>query len=300
MLNQSYSPMTLVFSDQGSTDGTAETIENEVKQYGGPNKTVLLKCPVTRNKGMIGLIDHVNWLHKTLLEMGFDYILQMSADDIAGEHRCKRTMEVLAELDAEGRRPLFFGTAQIFAEEKDIPQLAEDGPQRRVSRWPEQSQWITPIEHLENRVGGSSSNAWDPQLIDAIHPLPPFALVDVFLPFVAALMDSFYFLREFHHVYVDRPDPANTGLEGRRRMAQNEMERMRWKELIHFGLLSNNLLMMERIREMRENPELADDPKLIEINEYLLREQILGQAIGFAQERCNLTLARVPPMPMPI
>ena len=301
MLEQKGDPITLVFSDQSSTDGTAQVIREEVSKYKGPHKTLLLNCPVTKNRGMLGLIDHLNWLHKRLMHEGFDYILQMSADDIAGEDRCQRTIEELRRLDAEeGRRPLFFGTAQIFAEEHELQTIGVEGSQRTVSKWPEQSQWITPIEHLQNRVGGSSSNAWDPNLIEAIYPVRGFALVDVFLPFVAALMGGFYFLREFHHVYVRRPDPANTGLEGRLRMAQNEIERTRWREMIHSQLLTNNLIMLDQIREVRQNPDWAEDPNLVEIEDYLVREEILGQATALAQERCNLTLARVPPMPMPI
>ena len=56
VLAQTYSPMTLVFSDQGSSDGTKEAIEKEVRSYNGPNEIVLLSCPETTNKGMPGLI----------------------------------------------------------------------------------------------------------------------------------------------------------------------------------------------------------------------------------------------------
>jgi hypothetical protein len=76
------------------------------------------------------------------------------------------------------------------------------------------------------QFGGSSTNSWDPQLLESVHPLSPFALVDIFLPFCAAMVNSFYFLKELHHTYIDRPDPNNTGLEGRMRLAANEAERL--------------------------------------------------------------------------
>ena len=306
VLAQTYSPMTFVFSDQGSTDGTKEAIEAEVRSYNGPNKVVLLSCPETEDKGMPGLIAHINWLHS---QLDYDFWITIAADDIALPDRAKRTIETLRELD---RQPLFFATAQIFANESDLVGdevqpgecLGDDGEVLwgvEASAWPKESKWIEPIEHIDTMVGGSSTNAWKPELVESLYPLPPFSLVDVYVPFCAALVDSFYYLKEDHHIYVRRPDPNNTGIEGRVRLAANETERMRYRELAHFGLLSNALLMYVRAKELSEENDASIDHVLVEKTvDFLMRSTIFGQALSFAEARGSLTLNRIPPMPVPI
>lgn len=291
VLAQTYTegPLTYVFSDQGSTDGTREIIEREVQAYNGPHEVKLLSCPDTEFKGMAGLIRHLNWLHS---QLDHDLWIQISADDIAGPERVQRTMETIRELD---RAPLFFGTAQRFASEKD---LRTDETFRHTG-WPLESKWVDPIEHLAKQVGGSSTNAWNPALLEAMHPLPEFALVDIYLPFCAAMIDSFYFLAEVHHTYVERPDPRNTGLEGRARLAANEPERLRWKELCHFQLLSNDFLMLNRVFDMQDDETLRDLPAVKAAEEHL-RSVIFSQALTWSQTRADLTLNRIPPLGLPI
>jgi len=75
---------------------------------------------------MPGLIAHINWLHS---QLDHDLWIQISADDIAGPDRVKRTIETIRELD---RQPLFFGTAQNFASEQEI----REGTVCRETGWP--------------------------------------------------------------------------------------------------------------------------------------------------------------------
>ncbi len=290
VLAQTYSPMTLVFSDQGSSDGTKEAIQKEVQSYNGPNEIVLLSCPETTNKGMPGLIAHINWLHSRL---DHDFWITIAGDDIALPDRAKRTIETLRELD---REPLFFATSQIFANEADL--VGDTAPPNEISAFPKESKWIDPVEHLEKMIGGSSTNAWKPELVESLYPLPDFSLVDVFIPFCASLVDSFYFLREEHHIYVRRPDPNNTGMEGRRRMAANSAERLRYQEIIHFQLLSNVLLMFDRAMLMAQDDAVTDGRAELAVD--YLRGTVFGQALMLAQARADLTLNRIPPMPVPI
>lgn len=290
MLAQTYTrKLTFVFSDQGSTDGTREAIQRELQSYNGSHDTLLLSCPETAYKGMPGLIAHINWLHS---QLDHDFWIQISADDIAGPDRVKRTIQTIRKLD---RQPLFFGTSQHFATEQEL----RSNEVTRKTGWPTESKWIEPIEHLEKQVGGSSTNSWDPRLLESVHPLSPFALVDIFLPFCAAMVDSFYFLDEIHHIYVDRPDPNNTGLEGRMRLAANEAEKMRYTELCHYALLSNDLLMLDKVLDMQDDEVLREDSTVQKVRDHL-HNTVLGQALSWANVRSDLTMRRIPPMGMPV
>lgn len=233
ILRQTYAPMDLVFSDQGSTDGTMEIMKREAQAYNGPNKVIFLECDRTERRGMHGLVDHLNWIHSRLDN---EFWLISSADDLCSPRRAERTMQVLDGLD---RKPLWFGTTMCFGNSSD-----EDAPIDGATAWPQVSKWVTPGEHLEYRVGGGATNAWSPELIEAVGGrIPDHCLLDMYLPFEAALRDRFYFLREELGIYIRRNDPNNTGLETRMKHAKDETELEQLFELAGYQLTQNAVMI---------------------------------------------------------
>jgi len=287
VLAQDYSPMTLVFSDQMSEDGTFDIIKAETAKYNGPNEILLLQCPKTEHRGMPGLLDHINWLHSRL---DFDYWITMAGDDLAYPMRARRVMDVVEE-----HKPLYVATCQNFANHNE---LIRDGVADSVTAYPNESRFVNPVECISEMVGGSTSNAWNPELLEEFGPLPYHALVDVYVPFCAAMKQSMYYIHEPLHIYVRRPDDNNTGLEGRIRQASGDAEVVRVQELMMYQLCANHILMMKTAEGFYDRNQDRDD-----INNDLLPflyTKIMAQAAGWATKRLTLSMNNIPPMGLPI
>lgn len=197
---QTYSPMEIVLSDQGSTDGTLELLERLAAEYSGPNTVRVLRCPDTADRGMAGLNAHLAWLMKTL---ECDYFIQCSDDDYSEPERTAKSVEALERTGAD-----MVGCALHFAEPGERPR----------GRSSYQREGFVSIEALiMDKVGGSSGHAWRRTLWDRVLPVPSLCGVDVWLPMMAALLGGFYFINTPLHTYVQHADPHNTGYEGMQR-----------------------------------------------------------------------------------
>ena len=86
VLNQSYSPLEIIISDDCSTDSTYNLILKRVQNYHGPHK-----INVNRNNINLGLIQHVNVLMSMVKT---DYVIVGAGDDISVE---TRTEKIVAE-----------------------------------------------------------------------------------------------------------------------------------------------------------------------------------------------------------
>lgn len=75
-LNQTYSPLEIIISDDCSTDNTFEIIENTVKSYIGPHKII-----VNKNKKNLGLGPHFSMVCSSI-STG-DYLVVTAGDDIS-------------------------------------------------------------------------------------------------------------------------------------------------------------------------------------------------------------------------
>ncbi len=278
ILAQDYSPMNIYFSDQGSTDNTRAAIEHTVNGYNGPNKVRILDCPVTEAKGMAGLISHINWLHDHLDE---EFWITCAADDIDRPGRARRTMETLRDLD---KVPLFFGTQQSFMD----AQMRDTG----ITAVPRESRYITVQENISDKVGGSCSGAWSAELWQKYGPWPAQALTDIYFPHCAALDNSFYYLNENLHAYVNRGDPHNTGLGQLREMAHDEAESDQILELTLFQLGANIHLCLQAAMAQYEKTQREDLWEIINF----LGSSCVSQLGGWANTRQHLTEQRIRPL----
>jgi len=89
-LNQTYSPLEIIFSDDNSPDDTFKIIQEAVKDYNGPHKIVL-----NRNEKNLRIGGHISkvWFN---LAKG-DWIVVSAGDDISLPNRVERLMEFANE-----------------------------------------------------------------------------------------------------------------------------------------------------------------------------------------------------------
>jgi glycosyltransferase involved in cell wall biosynthesis len=162
-LAQTYSPLQIVFSDDCSTDGTFEIIQEALKGYSGPHTIVL-----NRNDRNLGISEHVN----RIIELATgELIIAADGDDVSSPVRAERCVEVWLQ----NGRPAALCSAVSFID-------AEGNPSKRNGL-----EWFAQFVPADHETRGdrllrfaqegsprlvSCSAAWTRQLCEAFGPLP--------------------------------------------------------------------------------------------------------------------------------
>jgi len=108
--SQTYSPLTIILSDDHSPDQTFAIMEEMAQEYNGPHKIVL-----NRNDSNLGLCGHINRVME-LVET--DWVLDAAGDDISLPHRVEATWEAIQKHpDAYS---IFFDMDYIRDDEKNL------------------------------------------------------------------------------------------------------------------------------------------------------------------------------------
>lgn len=273
VLRQDYSPMELVFSDQGSTDGTYEILERVTRSYNGPNTVRLVKCPHTERRGMAGLNVHLNWLQD---QIEGDIVIMASADDLNHPSRARMTVDAFAE-----HNPSYVATAIVFCE--------PNGDAIGLTAFPDTSRFVTGIEHIQYLVGSSSSPAWSRELLYK-YPLAGIESEDVVIPFFATLERGLYYLNLPLYHYIRHNGAGNTGLEGVFRSAESDEEKTIGREMISYHLSSMWFSILARIKVMG----IAIDEEM----QSALGYKAFEAAASWAMARDKLTFERWQPRMM--
>lgn len=195
---QTYGPLEIVLSDQGSTDGTREIFARLAAQYSGPHTVKVLDCPETARVGMAGLNAHLDWLHNTL---DCDIFVPSAADDEADPRRAELLVEAFERTGAD-----MVGAAMLFADPAGKAPLARSSFTREG--------WVTVQDVVEAKVGGSSAPAWRREFWHRVGPAPVLCGCDVWMPPLASVLGGFYYLNTPLYTYFTHADLKNTGLEG--------------------------------------------------------------------------------------
>lgn len=281
VLEQTYSPMEIVLSDQGSVDGTFEIISKLANEYTGPNTVRVLQCPLTENRGMAGLNDHLNWIHT---QIDSDIIIMCSADDLNHPERAKYTVEAFKE-----HNPSYVGTCVQYME-ADCVWKGEQTAYWKDGKPVEGDCFVDPVHNLNMLVGSSASSAWARDLWDKYAPLNGIESQDVLLPIFATLERGLYYVAKPLHAYIRHADVNNTGLEGVLRAAQTMEDKHAGVELVNFHVTSNYFAILRRL----SGRELPADFYSALIN------KTLDSANMWALARDSVILNRVQPKMMRI
>jgi glycosyltransferase involved in cell wall biosynthesis len=115
VLSQSYSPLEIVFSDDGSTDGTLAEAMGLINAYSGPHSVIVLKNPTARGPG--GQINRIMEAARGEL------IVQAHGDDISLPNRVERIWD---QWERGGRRAklLYSAMTQIDANGKELGEIS--------------------------------------------------------------------------------------------------------------------------------------------------------------------------------
>lgn len=91
-LDQSYSNLEIIISDDASTDTTFSIIESITNEYQGPHKIIL-----NQNEKNLGIGGHVSHICK-LVARG-EYVITAAGDDISKLHHVQRGVELMHDQD---------------------------------------------------------------------------------------------------------------------------------------------------------------------------------------------------------
>lgn len=275
VLAQTYSPMEIVLSDQGSTDGSFEIMSQLAAKYNGANTVRVLQCPDTEMKGMAGLNRHLNWLHTQITG---DVVIMCSADDLNHPERAKKTVEAFEKFN-----PSYVGTCVQYCD-------ADGKFTGEITSNENGDGFIDPVANINHLVGSSASSAWARDLYEKYAPLERVESQDITLPFFATLERGLYYIAEPLHAYFRRADENNTGMEGVVRSAKTEEDKHAWTETCNYHFTSIFMTLLRRCEAMGINlrQEVFD----------ALVSKLLYAANIWTISRDNLTMLRIPPRAM--
>lgn len=277
---QSWSDLEIVFSDQGSTDGTRELMQEYADRYKGPAKIRVLDCPDRTPPGMSALNEHLNWI---MTQLDTDVVLVSASDDVAHPNRTAKVMQAYEQHD-----PAMVLTAMQF---DDVDNPAGRSIGNTAYERPEG--FLTGAEIIENHIGGSASQSWRLDFFNKIGGCKGIQPQDVFYCFLAAQDKGVYWLPEQLYCYVMHADEHNTGLGGVQLAAQyagDKDKSAQVVELMHYQITSSYCALVERAQELYPNMRDADRTRLF--------HELLSRAYSWAKARDTLTYSNVPPLPM--
>lgn len=292
VLAQTYSPMEIILSDQGSDDDTLSILKKLASEYKGPNTVRVLECPDTEYRGMAGLNKHLNWIH-TQLQEGCELVIMCSADDLNHPDRAKFTVEAY-----EKHKPSYIGTC--------VQYLTARGESKGFTAPQRDEGWVDPVENIFNLVGSSASSCWAKDLFDKYGPMQGVESQDMLLPFFGTLERGLYYVNVPLHIYIEHADVNNTGLNGVCRAAtlakeaeEDPIKRAKladeetaFAEVNNWHFTSNYFAMYRKIVQMDINliPELAN----------AVLQKALDGAAGWCAARDLITMQRMQPKLMRI
>lgn len=176
-LNQDYSPLEILFSDDASTDDTFAIMQAVADDYRGPHRLRL-----NRNTQNLGLIHHVNHLHELA---DADLLVVAAGDDISLPTRTSALVQAFRA--AAGRAYSFHSAVQTIDEQGQVTGLWRP-PLTELQ--PDPAHWMTSMSTL---IG--ASHAWTRELFTSFGPIcQQGAYEDLVLAYRAMLLGGLQYL----------------------------------------------------------------------------------------------------------
>jgi glycosyltransferase involved in cell wall biosynthesis len=157
VLEQSYSPLEILISDDASPDNTFEIILEAVAEYNGPHRLI-----VNRNETNMGLCAHVA---KAVTMTKGEWLVATAGDDISSPNRCEKLVEAACarervSLVTSGWTEMMENGVSI---ETPLPRRFADG---RIDLWGDHKWCARFMRGSSVGVHGATS-MWSRRLIEA-------------------------------------------------------------------------------------------------------------------------------------
>lgn len=179
-LAQTYQPLEIILSDDGSPDGTYDIMREMADAYDGPHKVI-----VNRNVPNLGLIPHIDRVMEIVTGA---FVVVNAGDDVSVPERTQKLVDIWQESNREAK--LIHSAAR---------QMDEAGRPLDIRRPPERVR-DTPTAATFIRDRGfvvGATAAWDRDVFDAFGPLGSgLSAEDRILPFRATLLGRVAYLDE--------------------------------------------------------------------------------------------------------
>ncbi len=181
-LQQTYSPLEIILSDDRSQDHTFRIIEEIAAQYRGSNNVI-----VRQTEQNLGLIGHIN----DIMQIAQGQLVVIAAgDDISLPERTERINQVYQA--SGGKAHSIFSNA-IWIDE-------QGNPMNPLHREPVDPSTLTLTQYAARRIPAlvnGATHAWKRDIFDIFGPIPAEVRAeDILLPFRSALLGEIHYIHE--------------------------------------------------------------------------------------------------------
>ena len=245
-LAQTYTPMEILLSDDCSSDGTFEIMQELANDYTGPHTVVL-----RQNERNLGLSEHTN---RVVARARGELIIAADGDDVSDPRRAERCVEAWLK----NGRPAAIASSVSCIDADGRPSRRKDG--RR---------WFAQFRRAENETvdacllrfsqEGSPrlvtcAAAWTKEMFEAFGPLPPDVWhEDDIITLRAWLFDQIVFMddelvqyREHDSNLFNRADTVATTWQARRQAEEAWAHGARRRRISLLGFLPDLEVAVER------------------------------------------------------
>jgi hypothetical protein len=273
MFMQTYKPLEILLSDQGSVDGTGAVMDDLARTYGGPHTVRRLQCPVVAPRGMPGLNEHINW---AMTQTDADVVVSLSADD----YDLAQRVELVAAAFEVHKPSMVLGGMYYVSEKMEY---------QGETPWPQEDGWCKVEEMFPKLVGGSTIQSWSAEFFHKVGGLSGVGSPDVVLPLLACLDKGAWYSHTRAHCYRRVIGPQNTGLESIwGAHPENSPQRLQLEELMHFQVMAGHYATLAKMYAAGLRREDAVQA---------LASAILDRSASWVNTRQKMSFAQVPPIP---
>ena len=273
MFMQTYQPLEILLSDQGSIDGTTTILDELARSYGGPHTVRRLQCPVVGPKGMPGLNAHINW---AMTQTDADVVVSLSADD----YDLAQRVELVAAAFEAHKPSMVLGGMYYVTEKMEY---------QGETPWPQQDGFCKVEEMLPKLVGGSTIQSWTSEFFHKVGGLSGVGSPDVFFPLLAVLDKGAYYVHARAHAYRKVIGENNTGLESIwGAYPEGSSQRLQLEELMHFQVLAGHYTTLGKMDTAGLRTEAAVQT---------LASAILDRSASWANTQQRMSFEGIPPLP---